>query len=137
MTRDDLHILCTALAFTGLMLRGEKEENQSERIKDFAGLIEAFCLETALDALKEAGEAEYPPASIDLIIDCFKVEMRGKEPITPPADKAALLKLFDRLRERQQQRRDKQIYIDSTIADITDEVLKMLREEIKADEAAA
>ncbi len=135
MTRNDLRMLSTALAFTGLMLRSEKVENQSDRIKDFAKLIEAFCFETTLEALSIADNTEHDQVSVDLVIDCFKAEMRDKEPITPPADRVSLLKIHDRLHHRQQRRKEKHLHATGSDEEITNRVLRLIREEIKADEA--
>jgi hypothetical protein len=50
MTRDDLRILCTALGFTAVVLKGEQTQDQAERARAFARLIEEFCLLSMPDA---------------------------------------------------------------------------------------
>ena len=137
MTRDDLRIFCTVLAFTGLMLKGENGEHQSDRIKDFAKLIEAFCFEAALEALGADAnpDNESDPASIDLVIDIYKAQMRDKEPFTPPIERVSLLKIFDRLHQRQQRRRQRHFYATGDNEAITNRVAQLIREEIEADGA--
>lgn len=134
MTRDDLRLLSTALAFTGLMLKGDKAKGQSGRIKDFAKLIEAFCFETALDTLRTADDTDHDPSSLDLIIDGYKAKMQAKDPIVPPSDRSFLLKLHDRLHHRQQRRKEEHFRTTGSEEEITNRILRLIREEIKANE---
>ncbi|MDE1900960.1 MAG: hypothetical protein KGI37_04855 [Alphaproteobacteria bacterium] len=57
MTRDDLRIFCTALGFTAVVLKGEQTQDQAERARTFARLIEEFCLLSLPDAFEPKAEA--------------------------------------------------------------------------------
>jgi hypothetical protein len=132
-----LRVHCTALGFLAVILKDVKRDDQALRAKTIGRLIESFCAVTVPEALNlsEGSIAEgNDPASIDLIIDCYKIEMRNKEPITPPEDRASLLKIFDRLHQRQQRRRERHFYATGDNEAITNRILQLIEEEIKTDD---
>jgi len=133
-----LRVHCTALGFLAVILKDVEIDKQALRAKTIGRLIESFCAVTVPEALNlsEGNISENnDPISVDLIIDCYKSEMQNKEPITPPSDRISLLKICDRLMQRQQLRRERHFYATGDNEAITNRILKLLEEEIEADGA--
>ncbi len=127
MTRNDLRILCTALAFAGLMLKGEKVENQSARINGFAELIEAYCL-NALHSIEQA------PASVDAAIEQYKAKLISEGAAQLPDDRETLLHFYDRLLQRQIRSKQREFYASGNANVIAERILRMVEEEIQSAE---
>lgn len=133
MTRDDLRILCTALGFTAIVLKGEPAENQASRAHAFARLIESFCFVTVPEALGvpngHLGD-ERDPAAIDRVIDRYKAELLDQDCAALPTERGDLLKMYDRLLLRQIRREQREFYALGSADMLANRVLQLVEEEI-------
>jgi len=124
MTRSDFRSICTALAFVAVTL-GEKQSPQvmgdRKKIIAYAELIEAFCKDNSFSDDTEAKR-------IDAAIDRHIKELRTDNETTLPEDKAALIKLYDRLQQRKSRR--SALYLTMSAEELADIVLKHMDEEI-------
>ncbi len=130
MTRDDLHTLSTALAFAGMMLKGDKGENPTERINGFAKLIEAYCLDTS-------SSPENDPESIDIAIEQYKAELVAEGSAQLPNDRETLVRFYDRLLLRQIRSQQREFYSSGPASVIADRILKLVEAEIEDAETHA
>lgn len=140
MTRDDLQVLCTALGFMVVVMKGEAEDKQASRAKAFAKLIESFCLVTVPEALGAANIALDDSASIaqiDLTIDRYKAELIDSESASLSFDRDVLIKIYDRLMLRQIRRQQRAFYEKGTGDMIANQILNLVTEEIEAEQRAA
>lgn len=99
MTPADLRILCTALGFTVVVLKGNQNHKDSaRRALGFANLIEAFCNYTIphLGAAMNENEAY----RLDEMIDGLKADLRSRGDADLQKSRRTLFRLYDRLRER-------------------------------------
>ena len=89
MTRTDLHVICTALGFMAVTLKGEKlpKNDAALRATVFARLIEEFCLTSVPEAItdEEANAASTPDDTAERMADAI-VEIIKKNSGCLPQD---------------------------------------------------
>jgi len=132
MTSIDPKTFFTALAFIAVV-RGPRpadDQQTAAQIREFAGLIEEFCVATAADnpaCLPDDADA----TAIDQTIGRHIRELREKEITVLPRDRESLIKLYDRLNYRNQRRINRQLYPTFNTSKLADMVLDYLDNEIE------
>ena len=135
MTFADRKTLFMALAFVAVTVQERETKAAAGQIRELAGLIEAFCMES-LSGLFIA--ADNTGASfLDQVIDRHLGELRQEETTLLPDDKQMLIQLYDRLLHRKTQRSQREFYANASEAKLADLVLRLLDEELEDEERAA
>lgn len=128
-----LRIRRATLGFLGVVLKNEPMDNEAQRTKSIARLIETFCSAAApaiLSAINQNAGRPGNSTSIDYAIELHKAELLSEGSAQLPDDRQTLLKFYDRLHQRQQQRRQRHFYATGSDAMIAARVLKLIEEEI-------
>lgn len=124
MTPQDLRILCTALGFTAVVMKGgENQKESARRALGFANLIEAFCNYT----IPQLGAAinENEAYQLDETIERLKADLRTRGEADMQKSRHTLFRLYDRLRQRYA------AYADDDM--LADRVLELLDAELQHD----
>lgn len=99
MQPEDLRILCTALGFTAVAVKGNPAApDGARRALGFANLIEAFCTHTVPSLGAAANENE--AWRMDETIEKLKTGLRSEGSAPLNHSRATLFHLYDRLRTR-------------------------------------
>jgi len=134
MTRTDFKVLFTALGFLAVVMKGENANNDgADKARKLASLIEEFCIQP--EQFGRCGQAaSVASATINDMINQFKVELVEVGNASLPQDRATLLQFYEQLIVRQTRHREQHFYVMATDDMIANRILTMIDEEIKADE---
>jgi hypothetical protein len=140
MTRTDLQILYTALAYIAVYLKEPQEAHKAEPAIILAAHIEEYCrknVENAFPPNEVHFVSDGDANAIDKIIDKHVQELRHEESTILPQDRQSLLTIYDRLQQRKAHRMQATFY--QTVHDefLADSVRRYLDEEIADAEASA
>lgn len=135
MTSVDQKTFFTALGFLAVAMKGEnpERENEAERVRQLASLIESFCAEHVCNPTSSDLPDMNSIAEIDRLIGSHIQNLRQKEETRLPEDKATLIGLCDRLQHRKARRMQREFYAAASEAKLADLVLRLLDEEINDD----
>lgn len=133
MTRDDLRILCTALGFTAVVIKDTDADQQAKRAEAMAQLIESFCAVSVPDAMDNLAADS---TLTDMVIDQFKAIVAKDGVAELPTDKAAAVKIYERLLQRQLQRANEKYLATASHTMIADRIADLLDAEVSHDQEA-
>jgi hypothetical protein len=133
MTRADRKFLCSALAFTMVMLHEKFLGNVAEgsaQMQKLANLIDSYCTADVPGAPMGNEPSE---ASIDELAERHMRELRDQGETRLPEDWQMLMRLHHRLLHRQAWRKWRQFYGPDNEAKLADLVLALMDEELNGD----
>lgn len=135
MTRTDLQIFYTALAYLATHMKESREETHEA--------VPAIILAADMEEyVRKNVQNAFPPNEIrfvndfgvdeiDLAIDHHTAELRDTENTILPQDKITLIKFYDRLQQRRSRRMNSTFYEMVDVEILANKVLHYIEEEIR------